>query len=250
LQRAGLGLEVNSQARYREQPDLLTIPVAKDIPAMTERDPIDLLYGYLVPTVIEQTNRGERAYDIYSRLLKERIVFLTGEVNDHVSALICAQLLFLESENPKKDISFYINSPGGVVTSGLAMYDTMQYIKPDVSTVCIGQAASMGSLLLTSGAAGKRYALPHARIMIHQPHGGAQGQASDIEIQAREILRLRAMLNEIYVRHTGQKLNVIEKAMDRDNFMSADESQKFGLIDHVVTTRPETLGGEKDGAKK
>ncbi len=206
---------------------------------MTERDPIDHYYNYLVPMVIEQTNRGERSYDIYSRLLKERIIFLTGEVNDMVSALICAQMLFLESENPKKDISFYINSPGGVVTSGLAMYDTIQYIKPDVSTVCIGQAASMGSLLLTAGAAKKRFALPHARIMIHQPHGGAQGQASDIEIQAKEILRLRAKLNDIYVRHTGQKLTVIEKAMDRDNFMSADEAQKFGLIDQVVLSRAE-----------
>lgn len=209
------------------------------------RDIEDLTYGYLVPTVIEQTNRGERAYDIYSRLLKERIVFLTGQVDDHVSALICAQLLFLESENPKKDISFYINSPGGVVTSGLAMYDTMQYIKPDVSTVCIGQAASMGSLLLASGEGGKRYALPHARIMIHQPHGGAQGQAADIEIQAKEILRLRAMLNDIYVRHCGQKLTAIEKAMDRDNFMSSEEAKKFGLIDQVVASRPDT-GGDAD----
>lgn len=211
------------------------------------RDIEDLTYGYLVPTVIEQTNRGERAYDIYSRLLKERIIFLTGQVDDQVSALICAQLLFLESENPKKDISFYINSPGGVVTSGLAMYDTMLYIKPDVSTVCIGQAASMGSLLLASGEAGKRYALPHARIMIHQPSGGAQGQATDIEIQAREILRLRAMLNEIYVRHTGQKLAAIEKAMERDNFMSPEESKKFGLIDNVVTSRPEPA--ESEGKK-
>lgn len=211
------------------------------------RDIEDLTYGYLVPTVIEQTNRGERAYDIYSRLLKERIIFLTGQVDDQVSALICAQLLFLESENPKKDISFYINSPGGVVTSGLAMYDTMLYIKPDVSTVCIGQAASMGSLLMASGEAGKRYALPHARIMIHQPSGGAQGQATDIEIQAREILRLRAMLNEIYVRHTGQKLAAIEKAMERDNFMSPEESKKFGLIDNVVTSRPEPA--ESEGKK-
>lgn len=214
------------------------------------RDIVDQTYGFLIPTVIEMTNRGERAYDIYSRLLKERIVFLTGEVNDHVSAVTCAQLLFLESENPKKDISFYINSPGGVVTSGLAMYDTMQYIKPDVSTVCIGQAASMGSLLLTSGEAGKRYALPHARIMIHQPHGGAQGQASDIEIQAKEILRLRAMLNEIYVNHTNQKLAAIEKAMDRDNFMSSEEAKKFGLIDHVVTSRPVTDADKKEGEKK
>ena len=216
---------------------------------MSERDPINDFYSYLVPTVVEQTNRGERAYDIYSRLLKERIIFLTGEVNDQVSALICAQLLFLESENPKKDISFYINSPGGVVTSGLAMYDTMQYIKPEVSTVCIGQAASMGSLLLTAGAAHKRFALPHARIMIHQPHGGAQGQASDIEIQAKEILRLRSKLNDIYVTHTGQKLNAIEKAMDRDNFMSAEEAQKFGLIDQVVDSRSDTTVDDKDKAK-
>lgn len=201
---------------------------------MSERDPIDLYNSHLIPTVVEQTNRGERAFDIFSRLLKERIIFLTGEVNDYVSSLICAQLLFLESENPTKDISFYINSPGGVVTSGMAMYDTMQYIKPDVSTVCIGQAASMGSLLLTAGAEGKRFALPHARIMIHQPLGGAQGQASDIEIQAKEILRMKAMLNNIYVRHTGKKLETIEKSMDRDNFMSADEAQKFGLIDKVV----------------
>ena len=211
---------------------------------MTERDPIEVYGNYLVPTVIEQTNRGERAYDIYSRLLKERIIFLTGEVNDHVSSLICAQLLFLESENPKKDISFYINSPGGVVTSGLAMYDTMQYIKPNVATVCIGQAASMGSLLLAAGEKGKRYSLPQSRIMIHQPSGGARGQASDIEIQAREILRLRERLNKIYVLHTGQKLPVIEKAMDRDNFMSAEEAKEFGLIDHVVERRPDELAGD------
>lgn len=216
---------------------------------MSERDPIDLLNSTLVPMVIEQTNRGERSYDIFSRLLKERIIFLTGGVNDYVSSLICAQLLFLESENPKKDISFYINSPGGVVTSALAMYDTMQYIKPDVSTVCIGQAASAGSLLLTAGAANKRYSLPHSRIMIHQPHGGAQGQATDIEIQAREILRLRAKLNDIYVHHTGKKLSEIEKAMDRDNFMSADEAKKFGLIDHVVVDRP-TSAEDKDKDKK
>lgn len=203
---------------------------------MTERDPIEVYNNHLVPTVIEQTNRGERAFDIYSRLLKERIIFLTGEVNDHVSALICSQLLFLESENPKKDISFYINSPGGVVTAGLAMYDTMQYIKPNVSTVCIGQAASMGSLLLAGGAAGKRYSLPNSRIMIHQPHGGARGQASDIQIQAQEILRLRESLNNIYVTHTGQKLATIEKAMDRDNFMSAEEAKTFGLIDEVVAS--------------
>lgn len=212
---------------------------------MTERDPIEVYNNYLVPTVIEQTNRGERAYDIYSRLLKERIIFLTGEVHDGVSSLICAQLLFLESENPKKDIAFYINSPGGVVTSGLAMYDTIQYIKPQVSTVCIGQAASMGSLLLAAGAKDKRFALPNARIMIHQPSGGARGQATDIEIQAREILRLRERLNKIYVHHTGQKLATIEKAMDRDNFMSAEEAKDFGLIDEVVTARPDVSEDEK-----
>lgn len=215
---------------------------------MSERDPIDVYNSHLVPTVIEQTNRGERAFDIYSRLLKERIIFLTGEVNDYVSSLICAQLLFLESENPKKDISFYINSPGGVVTAGMAMYDTMQYIKPEVSTVCIGQAASMGSLLLTAGAKDKRFALPHARIMIHQPLGGAQGQASDIEIQAKEILRMKAMLNDIYVKHTGKKLTEIEKSMDRDNFMSADEAKKFGLIDKVVEAH--ALPDDKDDKKK
>ena len=199
-----------------------------------DRSPLEVFANTLVPTVIEQTNRGERAFDIYSRLLKERIIFLNGEVHDGVSALICAQLLFLESENPKKPISFYINSPGGVVTAGLAMYDTMQYIKPDVHTVCMGQAASMGSLLLAAGQAKHRYSLPNSRIMIHQPSGGARGQASDIEIQAREILRLREKLNDIYVHHTGQKLADVEKAMDRDNFMSADEAKKFGLIDEVV----------------
>jgi len=189
--------------------------------------------------VVEQTNRGERSYDIYSRLLKERIIFLTGEVNDQISSLIVAQLLFLEAENPKKDISFYINSPGGVVTSGLAMYDTMQYIKPKVATICIGQACSMGSLLLAAGEPGMRYALPNARIMIHQPSGGARGQAADIEIQAREILKLRERLNNIYVKHTGQKLDKIEAAMDRDNFMDANEAKKFGLIDEVYTSREE-----------
>ena len=192
----------------------------------------------LVPMVIEQTARGERAFDIYSRLLKERIIFMVGPVNDAVASLICAQLLFLESENPKKDISFYINSPGGVVTSGLAIYDTMQYIRPDVATVCIGQAASMGSLLLTAGAKGQRFSLPNSRIMIHQPSGGVQGQATDIEIQAKEILSLRKRLNDIYVQHTGQPINVIESAVERDKFLSPDEAKVFGLIDEVVTNRP------------
>lgn len=204
---------------------------------MSERDPVDTYMNTLVPMVVEQTNRGERSYDIYSRLLKERIIFLTGQVHDEVASLICAQLLFLESENPTKDISFYINSPGGVVTAALAMYDTMQYIKPEVSTVCIGQAASAGSLLLTSGAAGKRFALPHARIMLHQPSGGAQGMAADIEIQAREILRLREKLNQIYVRHTGQKLAAVEKTMDRDSFMSAEEALDYGVIDEIAELR-------------
>ena len=203
-----------------------------------DRDPIDLYMNTLVPMVVEQTNRGERSYDIYSRLLKERIIFLTAEVYDQVAALICAQLLFLESENPSKDIAFYINSPGGVVTSGLAIYDTMQYIRPAVSTVCIGQAASMGSLLLTAGEKGKRLALPNARIMVHQPSGGAQGQATDIEIQAREILALRARLNNMYVQHTGQTLEVIERAMERDKYMTAQEAKDFGLIDEVVDKRP------------
>ncbi|TAL04841.1 MAG: ATP-dependent Clp endopeptidase proteolytic subunit ClpP [Rhodospirillaceae bacterium] len=213
---------------------------------MRDRDPIEIYNNNLVPMVVEQTNRGERSYDIYSRLLKERIIFLIGGVNDSVSSLICAQLLFLESENPGKDISFYINSPGGVVTSGLAIYDTMRYIRCDVATMCIGQAASMGSLLLTAGTAGKRYSLPNSRIMIHQPSGGFQGQAADIEIQAREILALRARLNQIYVDHTGQTLKSIEKAMDRDNFMTSEEAKTFGLIDHVVKERPKI---EKDGDK-
>ncbi len=192
----------------------------------------------LVPMVIEQTNRGERAYDIYSRLLKERIIFLIGGVNDAVASLICSQLLFLESENPNKDIALYINSPGGYVSAGLAIYDTMQYIRPQVSTVCMGQAASMGSLLLTAGAPGKRFSLPNSRIMIHQPSGGAQGQASDIEIQAQEILKLRSRLNDIYVKHTGQTLDTIENAMERDKFMSPEEAKAFGLIDEVVEKRP------------
>ncbi|HVJ51274.1 MAG TPA: ATP-dependent Clp endopeptidase proteolytic subunit ClpP [Aliidongia sp.] len=192
----------------------------------------------LVPMVVEQTNRGERAYDIYSRLLKDRIIFLVGPVNDAVSSLICAQLLFLESENPNKDISLYINSPGGIVSSGLAIYDTMQYVRPNVATVCIGQAASMGSLLLTAGTAGKRSATPNARIMIHQPSGGAQGQASDIEIQAREILALRSRLNDIYVTHTGQSVERVALAVERDYFMSPTEAKEFGLIDDVIAARP------------
>lgn len=200
-------------------------------------DIFDTYANTLVPMVVEQTNRGERSYDIFSRLLKERIIFLTGQVNDQVASLIVAQLLFLEAENPKKEISFYINSPGGVVTSGLSIYDTMQYIRPKIATICVGQACSMGSLLLTAGEKGMRYSLPNSRIMIHQPSGGAQGQASDIEIQAREILKLRERLNQIYVSHTGQKLANVEKAMDRDNFMSPDEALAFGLVDEIFEKR-------------
>jgi ATP-dependent Clp protease protease subunit len=207
---------------------------------------IDTYMNALVPMVVETTNRGERAYDIYSRLLKERIIFLTGGVDDYVASLICAQLLFLESENPTKDISFYINSPGGIVTAGLAIFDTMRYVRPDVSTVCIGQAASMGSLLLSSGTKGKRYSLPNARIMMHQPSGGAQGQASDIEIQAREILTLRERLNKIYMDNTGQKKEVIEETVERDRFMSPEEALKFGLLDEVVTSRPDSTDDEDD----
>lgn len=195
----------------------------------------------LIPMVVEQTNRGERAYDIYSRLLKERIVFLAGPVDDHVASVITAQLLFLEADNPEKDIAFYINSPGGIVSSGLAVYDTMQYIRPDISTLCFGQAASMGSLLLCAGAKGKRYALPNARVMIHQPHGGTQGQAADIEIHAREILALRDRLNAIYAKHTGQTLEVIEQNMDRDKFLTPEEAQGFGIIDEIVVHRPAVL---------
>jgi ATP-dependent Clp protease protease subunit len=202
------------------------------------RDPFEVYANTLVPMVIEQTNRGERAFDIYSRLLKERIIFLVGPVNDAVASLLVAQFLFLESENPNKDIAFYINSPGGVVTSGMAIYDCMQYIRSPVSTVCIGQAASMGSLLLCAGAKGKRFSLPNSRIMIHQPSGGAQGQATDIEIQAREILALRARLNEIYVKHTGQPLEVISTAVERDKFLSPTEAKEFGLVDEVVAARP------------
>ena len=201
-------------------------------------DPVETYMNYLVPMVVETTNRGERAYDIYSRLLKERIIFLTGGVDDGVATLVCAQFLFLESENPNKDIALYINSPGGIVTSGLAIYDTMRYIRPSVSTVFIGQAASMGSLLLWAGAKGKRFALPNSRIMIHQPSGGAQGQAADIEIQAREILALRDRLNRIYAHHTGKPLEEMLPAMDRDRYLTPEEARQFGLIDEVVTSRP------------
>ena len=198
----------------------------------------DPIQANLVPMVVEQTNRGERAYDIFSRLLKERIIFLNGPIDDGVASLVCSQLLFLESENPTKDISMYINSPGGIVTSGLAIYDTMEYIRPDVSTVCMGQAASMGSLLLTAGAAGKRFSLPNARIMTHQPSGGFQGQATDIEIHAKEILDLRQRLNGIYEKHSGKTIKQIEKIMDRDTFMTAEDAKNFGLIDQVVEKRP------------
>jgi ATP-dependent Clp protease protease subunit len=198
----------------------------------------------LVPIVIEQSNRGERSFDIYSRLLRERIVFVTGQVEDHMASLIVAQLLFLEAENPKKDIYMYINSPGGVVTAGMAIYDTMQYIRPRVGTVCVGQAASMGSFLLAAGEPGMRVALKQARIMVHQPSGGAQGQATDIEIQAREILRMRTALNELYAKHTGQPIDVIERAMERDKFLSADEAKEFGLIDEVFEKRPAPAEGE------
>src|SRR4051795_927523 len=199
-----------------------------------ERDPFQVYNNYYVPMVVEQSARGERGYDIWSRLLKERIIFLNGPIEDNVAGLVCAQLLYLESENPTKDISFYINSPGGVVTSGMAIYDTMQYVRPLISTLVFGQAASAGSLLLMAGAKGKRFSLPNARIMIHQPSGGAQGQATDIEIHAKEILQTRARLNEIYAEHTGQTIKVIEEAMERDKFLSPEEAKAFGLIDEVV----------------
>ena len=220
------------------------------------KDPVEAYTNTLVPMVVETTNRGERAYDIYSRLLKERIIFLTGAVGDMEASLVCAQLLFLESENPNKDISLYINSPGGVVTSGLAIYDSIAYIRPDVSTVCVGQAASMGSLLLAAGTKGKRFALPNSRIMVHQPSGGAQGQATDIEIQAKEILALRARLNAIYAEHTGQSLDVIESAVERDRYMTPEEALDFGIIDEIVVNRPHPedenadAGGKGDGKKK
>ncbi|RRU08063.1 ATP-dependent Clp endopeptidase proteolytic subunit ClpP [Stenotrophomonas sp. 278] len=193
----------------------------------------------MVPMVVEQTSRGERAYDIYSRLLKERLIFLVGPIDDHMANLVVAQLLFLEADNPEKDISIYINSPGGVVTAGMAIYDTMQYIKPDVSTICVGQAASMGALLLASGAAGKRYALPNSRVMIHQPLGGFQGQATDIDIHAREILTLRSRLNEVLAKHTGQSLETIARDTERDNFKSAADAMAYGLVDQVLERRPE-----------
>jgi ATP-dependent Clp protease protease subunit len=201
-------------------------------------DVMSIYNNTLVPMVVEQTNRGERSYDIYSRLLKERIIFLTGAINDEVSSLVCAQMLFLESENPNKDIWLYINSPGGAVTAAMAMFDTMRYIKPDVQTLCMGQAASAGSLLLTAGTKGKRFALPNSRVMIHQPLGGTQGQATDIEIHAREILAIRARLNQIYADCTGQKLETIEKVMERDKFLAPEEARQFGLIDEVITERP------------
>ena len=198
------------------------------------RDPVDTYMNYLVPMVVEQTNRGERAYDIYSRLLKERIIFITGPIEDGVATLIVAQLLFLEAENPKKEISMYINSPGGVVTSGMAIYDTMQFVRPPVSTLCVGQAASMGSLLLAAGAKDMRFALPNARIMVHQPSGGFQGQATDIMLHAQEILNLKKRLNEIYVKHTGQSLKKIEDALERDYFLTAEMAKDFGLVDKVI----------------
>ncbi len=202
------------------------------------RDPIDTYMNTLVPMVVEQTARGERSYDIYSRLLKERIIFVSGPVHDAMATLLVAQLLFLEAENPKKDISMYINSPGGVVTSGLSIYDTMQYVSPKISTLCIGQAASMGSLLLTAGEAGMRFSLPNSRVMVHQPSGGFQGQASDIALQAKEILELKKRLNMIYVKHCGQKLGTVEAALDRDNFMTPEEAKKWGIIDEIIASRP------------
>ncbi len=201
------------------------------------RDPVDLYMNTLVPMVVEQTNRGERSYDIFSRLLKERIIFLTGPVEDNMAMLVTAQLLFLEAENPKKEISMYINSPGGVVTSGMAIYDTMQFIRPEISTLCTGQAASMGSLLLCAGNKDMRFALPNARIMVHQPSGGFQGQVSDIERHAEDIVKMKRRLNEVYVEHTGQEYDMIEKTLDRDHFMTAQEAMEFGLIDKVLTKR-------------
>ncbi|SIP96328.1 ATP-dependent Clp protease proteolytic subunit ClpP [Rhizobium sp. RU20A] len=205
------------------------------------RNPVDTAMA-LIPMVVEQTNRGERSYDIYSRLLKERIIFMTGPVEDHMATLVCAQLLFLEAENPKKEIALYINSPGGVVTSGMAIYDTMQFIRPAVSTLCIGQAASMGSLLLAAGHKDMRFATPNARIMVHQPSGGFQGQASDIERHAKDIIKMKRRLNEVYVKHCGRTYEEVEQTLDRDHFMSADEAQEWGLVDKIITSR-EALEG-------
>jgi ATP-dependent Clp protease protease subunit len=205
------------------------------------KNPVDTAMA-LVPMVVEQTNRGERSYDIFSRLLKERIIFLTGPVEDQMASLVCAQLLFLEAENPKKEIALYINSPGGVVTAGIAIYDTMQFIRPAVSTLCVGQAASMGSLLLAAGEKGMRFATPNARIMVHQPSGGFQGQASDIERHARDIIKMKRRLNEVYVKHTGRTLEEVEKTLDRDHFMDADEAKDWGVIDKILTSRQEIEG--------
>lgn len=206
---------------------------------MRDRSPIEIYDNYLIPQVIENTSRGERGFDIYSRLLRERIIFLTGPIEDHMASVIIAELLFLEAENPKKEVSMYINSPGGVVTAGLAIYDTMQFIKPKVSTLCVGQAASMGSLLLCAGEANARYALPNARIMVHQPSGGFQGQASDIVRHAEDIMKVKKRLNDIYAQHTGRDYDSIERTLDRDHFMSADEAREFGIVDHVIIKRPE-----------
>ena len=206
------------------------------------RDPLDTYMNYLVPVVVEQTNRGERAYDIYSRLLKERIIFTTGPIEDGMATLVVAQMLFLEAENPKKEISVYINSPGGLVTAGLAIYDTMQFIRPPVSTLCCGQAASMGSMLLAAGAKDLRFALPNARVMVHQPSGGFQGQATDIMLHAQEILNLKKRLNEIYVKHTGQPIKKIEDALERDYFLTAEGAKDFGIVDKVIPKRPEEAG--------
>ena len=215
-----------------------------------DRDPIEVYNQYLIPQVIENTSRGERGFDIYSRLLRERIIFLTGPVEDHMASVIIAQLLFLEAENPKKEVSLYINSPGGVVTAGLAIYDTMQFIRPKVSTLCIGQAASMGSLLLAAGEAGSRYCLPNARVMVHQPSGGFQGQASDILRHAEDIMKIKRRLNEIYVRHTGRDYDTIENTLDRDHFMSAEEAKDFGLVDFVQNKRPEDVEADKAPAAR
>ncbi|PTW60677.1 ATP-dependent Clp protease proteolytic subunit ClpP [Breoghania corrubedonensis] len=209
------------------------------------KDPVDFYMSTLVPMVVEQTNRGERSYDIFSRLLKERIIFITGGVEDQMATLVCAQLLFLEAENPTKEIALYINSPGGLVTAGLAIYDTMQFVRPEISTLCIGQAASMGSLLLAAGAPGSRFALPNARVMVHQPSGGFRGQTSDIILHAQEIINIKRRLNDIYVKHTGRKLEDIEAALERDNFMTADMAKDFGIIDKVIQDRS-SLADEED----